>query len=159
MWDFVMDKNGAGADFLRELQFRLPNYIPSASPQSSSLSPEAGTIGHEWPQCQKPHKPELKIIKNPSLASKLFCIQTDIRTPRRAIDSSSNTSDLYSGGAQFESRQEHGIPRLSFIVDFLVLPSKCQDNTSNYVTNSSFHIFPIHYSLVIVPFDAAKFDP
>jgi hypothetical protein len=27
-------------------------YIPSASPQSSSLSPEAGTIGQEWPQCQ-----------------------------------------------------------------------------------------------------------
>jgi hypothetical protein len=30
------------------------------SPQSSSLSPEAGTIGQEWPQCQQPHKPELK---------------------------------------------------------------------------------------------------
>jgi hypothetical protein len=27
-------------------------YIPSTSPQSSSLSPEAGTIGQEWPQCQ-----------------------------------------------------------------------------------------------------------
>jgi hypothetical protein len=27
-------------------------YIPSASPQSSPLSPEAGTIGQEWPQCQ-----------------------------------------------------------------------------------------------------------
>jgi hypothetical protein len=33
-------------------------YIPSASPQSSSLSPEAGTIGQEWPHCQQPHKPE-----------------------------------------------------------------------------------------------------
>jgi hypothetical protein len=53
MWDFVMDKSGAGADFLRgELQFPLPIYIPSASPQSSSLSPEAGTICQEWPQCQ-----------------------------------------------------------------------------------------------------------
>jgi hypothetical protein len=30
----------------------LPIYIPSASPQSSSLSSEAGTIGQEWPQCQ-----------------------------------------------------------------------------------------------------------
>jgi hypothetical protein len=47
MWDFVMDKSGAGADFLRELRFPLPIYIPSASPQSSSLSPEAGTIGQE----------------------------------------------------------------------------------------------------------------
>jgi hypothetical protein len=38
MWDFVMDKSGAGAGFLRELRFSLPIYIPSASPQSSSLS-------------------------------------------------------------------------------------------------------------------------
>jgi hypothetical protein len=52
MWDFVMDKSGAGAGFLRELRFPLPIYIPSASPQSCSLSPEAGTIGQEWPQCQ-----------------------------------------------------------------------------------------------------------
>jgi hypothetical protein len=50
MWDFVMDKSGAGAGFLRELRFLLPIYIPSASPQSSSLSPEAGTIGQEWPR-------------------------------------------------------------------------------------------------------------
>jgi hypothetical protein len=47
MWDFVMDKSSAGADFLRELRFPLPIYIPSAAPQSSSLSPEAGTIGQE----------------------------------------------------------------------------------------------------------------
>jgi hypothetical protein len=60
MWDFVMDKSGAGAGFLRELRFSLPIYIPSASPQSSSLSPEAGTIGQEWPQCQQPHKAKLK---------------------------------------------------------------------------------------------------
>jgi hypothetical protein len=60
MWDFVMDKSGAGAGFLRELLFSLPIYIPSASPQSSSLSPEAGRIGQEWPQFQEPHKPELK---------------------------------------------------------------------------------------------------
>jgi hypothetical protein len=52
MWDFVMDKSGAGAGFLRELRFPLPIYIPSAS-----LSPEAGTIGQEWPQCQQRHKP------------------------------------------------------------------------------------------------------
>jgi hypothetical protein len=50
-WDFVMDKSGAGAGFLRELRFPLPIYIPSCSPQSSSLTPEAGTIGQEWPQC------------------------------------------------------------------------------------------------------------
>jgi hypothetical protein len=47
MWNFVMDKSGAGAGFLRELRSLLPIYIPSASPQSSSLSPEAGTIGQE----------------------------------------------------------------------------------------------------------------
>jgi hypothetical protein len=29
MWDFVMDKSGAGAGFLRELRFPLPIYIPS----------------------------------------------------------------------------------------------------------------------------------
>jgi hypothetical protein len=60
MWDFVMDKSGARAGFLGELRFRLPIYIASASPQSSSLSPEAGTIGQEWPQCHSPHKPNKK---------------------------------------------------------------------------------------------------
>jgi hypothetical protein len=30
MWDFMMDKTGAGAGFLRELRFPLPIYIPSA---------------------------------------------------------------------------------------------------------------------------------
>jgi hypothetical protein len=47
MWDFVMDKSGAGAGFLRELRFPLPIYIPSVSPQSSSLSPEDGTIASQ----------------------------------------------------------------------------------------------------------------
>jgi hypothetical protein len=28
MWDFVMDKSGSGAGFLRELRFPLPIYIP-----------------------------------------------------------------------------------------------------------------------------------
>jgi hypothetical protein len=45
--DFVMEKSDAGAGFLRELRFPLPIYIPSASPQSSSLPPEVGTIGQE----------------------------------------------------------------------------------------------------------------
>jgi hypothetical protein len=52
MWDFVMDKSGAGAGFLQELWFPLPTYVPSASPQSSSLSPEAATKGQEWLQHQ-----------------------------------------------------------------------------------------------------------
>jgi hypothetical protein len=60
MWDFVMEKSGAGAGFLRELIFPLLIYIPSASPQSSSLSPEAVAIDQEWPQCQYPHKPNNK---------------------------------------------------------------------------------------------------
>jgi hypothetical protein len=55
-----MDKNGAEVGFLPQLRFPLPIYIPSTSPQSSSLSPEAGTIGQEWPQCQYPHKPNKK---------------------------------------------------------------------------------------------------
>jgi hypothetical protein len=52
VWSCGMDKSGAGAGFLRELRFPLPIYITSASPLSSSLSPEAGTIGQKWPQCQ-----------------------------------------------------------------------------------------------------------
>jgi hypothetical protein len=52
MWDFVMDKSGAVAGFLRELLFPLPIYIPSASAQSTSVSPDAGTIGQDWPQWQ-----------------------------------------------------------------------------------------------------------
>jgi hypothetical protein len=59
-WDFVMDKSGAGAGFLRELGFPLPIYIPSCSPQSSSLSPEAGTIGQVWPPCLLSHSPNKK---------------------------------------------------------------------------------------------------
>jgi hypothetical protein len=54
MWDFVMDKSVAGEGFRRELRFPLSIYIPSASPHSSSLSPEAGTIGQNWPHCQYP---------------------------------------------------------------------------------------------------------
>jgi hypothetical protein len=50
-WDYVMGKSVAGAGFLRELRFPLPIYITVCSPQSSSLSPEAGTIGQEWPHC------------------------------------------------------------------------------------------------------------
>jgi hypothetical protein len=52
MWDFVMDKSGAGAGFLRETSVSPANLHFICSPQSSSLSPEAGTIGQEWPQCQ-----------------------------------------------------------------------------------------------------------
>jgi hypothetical protein len=41
----MMDTSGAEAGFLRVLRFPLPIYISSASPQSYSLSPEAGTTG------------------------------------------------------------------------------------------------------------------
>jgi hypothetical protein len=30
MWDFVMDKSGAGAGFLQVLRFLLPIYIPQS---------------------------------------------------------------------------------------------------------------------------------
>jgi hypothetical protein len=66
MWDFVIDKSDAGAGFVRELRFPLPIYIPSASPQSSSVSPEAGTIGKEWPQCQTKLTNQIKRIKKES---------------------------------------------------------------------------------------------
>jgi hypothetical protein len=55
MWYFLMAESGTGAGFFFPENFGLfplPIYIPSTSPQSSSLSPEAGTIGQEWPQCQ-----------------------------------------------------------------------------------------------------------
>jgi hypothetical protein len=60
MWDFVMDESGAGAGFLRELRFPQPIYIPSASPQSSSLSPEAGTKARSDRSSNSLTKPELK---------------------------------------------------------------------------------------------------
>jgi hypothetical protein len=55
----LMNRSGAGAGFLRELRFPLPIYIPSASPQSSSLLPEVGTIGQEWPPCHPPPPPKV----------------------------------------------------------------------------------------------------
>jgi hypothetical protein len=64
-WD-VMDKSGAGAGFLRELRFPLTISIPSCSPQSSSLSPEAGTLGQEWPQYLKSHCPKKKSAGRPT---------------------------------------------------------------------------------------------
>jgi hypothetical protein len=77
MWDFVMHKSGAGAGFLQELLFPLPIYIPSASPQSSSLSPEAGTIGQEWPQCQKSYKPnKKKLVGKRSMTSEIWSEKT-----------------------------------------------------------------------------------
>jgi hypothetical protein len=84
MWDFVMDKSGAGADFLKELRFPLPIYIPSAFPQSSSLSPEAGIIGQVWPQCQQPHKPNKKkcgVLKNKENTF-FFATRRKIKAPR-----------------------------------------------------------------------------
>jgi hypothetical protein len=41
-----------GQVFSENFRFPLLFYIPSASPKSSSLSLDAGTIGQEWPQCQ-----------------------------------------------------------------------------------------------------------
>jgi hypothetical protein len=36
MWDFVMDKSGTGAGFLRVLWLFLPIFIPQILPQSPS---------------------------------------------------------------------------------------------------------------------------
>jgi hypothetical protein len=49
---FWWTKVALGQVFSENFGFPCTIYIPSASPQSSSLSPEAGTIGQEWPQCQ-----------------------------------------------------------------------------------------------------------
>jgi hypothetical protein len=43
-------QSGAGAGFLRVLQFPLPTFIPPTS--RSSQSPGAGTIGQKWPTCR-----------------------------------------------------------------------------------------------------------
>jgi hypothetical protein len=93
MWDFVMDKSGAGAGFLRELLFPLPIFIPTASPQSSSLSPEAGTIDQEWPQCQQPHKPELK--KN-YYACKFSCTSDALQLSRSMFEPSISRIKAYN---------------------------------------------------------------
>jgi hypothetical protein len=48
------------------------------SPQSSSLSPEAGTIGQEWPQCQssqKPNNTKKKYKKKKKKRTTLYCVQ------------------------------------------------------------------------------------
>jgi hypothetical protein len=45
MWDFVMDKVALGQVFSYRTSVSLSIYIPTASPQSSSLSPEASTSG------------------------------------------------------------------------------------------------------------------
>jgi hypothetical protein len=42
--------SGAGAGFLRVLQFPLPIFITPNSP--SSQSPGAGAIGQKWPTCR-----------------------------------------------------------------------------------------------------------
>jgi hypothetical protein len=49
-----------GRFFSRELRFPLPIYIPSVSPQSSSLSPEAGTIGQE---CRSAHRLTTQLLR------------------------------------------------------------------------------------------------
>jgi hypothetical protein len=65
--------------------FPLTIYIPSASPQSSSLSPEAGTIGQEWPQCQQPHKQRkrkncntVKCVLSRALSKLLFILNVSL---------------------------------------------------------------------------------
>jgi hypothetical protein len=45
-------KVALGQVFSENFGFPCTIYIPSASPQSSSLSPEVGRIGQDWPQCQ-----------------------------------------------------------------------------------------------------------
>jgi hypothetical protein len=66
------------AGFLRELRFPLPIYIPSESPQSSSLSPEAGKIGQDWPQCQQPHKPNKKKVQQSLITVKPRCTHSSL---------------------------------------------------------------------------------
>jgi hypothetical protein len=50
--DLWWTKVALGQVFSPRTSVSLPIYIPSAPPQSSSLSLEADTIGQEWPRCQ-----------------------------------------------------------------------------------------------------------
>jgi hypothetical protein len=103
MWNFVMDKSGAGAGFLRELMCPLPIYIPSASPQSSSLSPEACTIGplcfyipvlYLFPQCKRIHFRSIKYILIIALYFHLGCsISENIREIHRPTHSGRKKSE------------------------------------------------------------------
>jgi hypothetical protein len=54
----------------------------------------------------------------------------------------------------FDSRPEHQLSSLTFSMRFVAHPGKCQEFTSYEVMTASSYIFPIHYSLVILPFDA-----
>jgi hypothetical protein len=60
MWDLWWTKVALGQVFSENFGFPMPIYIPSASPQSSSLSSGAGTIGQLWPQHQKSHLSDYK---------------------------------------------------------------------------------------------------
>jgi hypothetical protein len=67
MWDFVMDKSGAGAGFLRELRFPLPIYIPPIYPQSPS------PITRGW--YNKPVVAAVPKVPTPRIKKKLFILQ------------------------------------------------------------------------------------
>jgi hypothetical protein len=79
-----------GPVFLLELWFPLPIYIPSASPQSSSVSPEAGTIGQEWPQCQKPHKPNKE-----KAARSVYSVKNLRLVPLNIIDTAARLTHVF----------------------------------------------------------------
>jgi hypothetical protein len=77
MWDFVIDKSGAGEGFLRELRF----------PHSICFSTIIFTITRgwhnrpEWPQCQLPHKKKEREV----LRDKFILMHTPLY--RRSRDS------------------------------------------------------------------------
>jgi hypothetical protein len=87
MWDFVMDKSGAGAGFLRVLRF------PLQSSFHQFLHNHLHYIGQEWPQCQLPHKPNKKKCKRPDdykeltynhhITAQTASIQTQTQTAKK----------------------------------------------------------------------------
>jgi hypothetical protein len=62
MWDFVMDKVALGQVFSEYFGFPYQSSFHQFLHNHPQLSPEAGTIGQGWPQCQKPHKPNKKKV-------------------------------------------------------------------------------------------------
>jgi hypothetical protein len=70
MWDFVMNKSGAGAGFLRELRFPLPIYIPSA------FSTNIFTITRGWHN--RPGVAAVPIASQRRIKKKVLILSCDV---------------------------------------------------------------------------------
>jgi hypothetical protein len=85
MWDFVMDKSGAGAGFLRELRF------PHANLHSISFSTIIFTITRGWHS--RPGVAALPIASQTKLKKKKTVVQF-LEQPHSAMSCGLNVEDL-----------------------------------------------------------------